>query len=155
MKNKKNTIFLVVVVLFVWGFLSYKIYLVINPQDEAIQIESVKTVFKPNEIKEMEKFTINLNYRDPFLGKLITENTNKQPNKKKAVVVEFPQIIYKGMLSTKKTNKSATVFFVTINNVEHFLATGEQIEGIKLLKGNKSDITVSFKNVIKIIPIQL
>jgi len=155
MKNKKNIYFLVPIVLFIWGFIGYKIYKVSYPSGEVLHIENTTTVFKPKEIKEAEKFTVNLNYRDPFLGKLRAKKSKKKSNRTKVMPVAFPQISYKGMLSSKKRNRSIAVFFVMINNKEQFLSIGEQIEGVKLVKGNGKEITISFKSIKKVIPIQL
>lgn len=140
--------------LLIWGFIGYKIYKVSYPPDELLQVENKATVFKPKEIKEADKFTVKLNYRDPFLGKFRVEKTKKKSKKIKVNPVAFPPISYKGMLTSKKRNKSASVFFVMINNKENFLSVGEKVDGVEVLHGNKKEIKVSFKGIKKVISIQ-
>jgi hypothetical protein len=141
-------------VVFIWGFIGYKIYKVTYPSDELLQVENTAAVFKPKEIKEAEKFTVNLNYRDPFLGKFKVGKTKKKSKKIKVIPITFPPISYKGMLTSKKRNKSVSVFFVMINNKENFLSVGEKVDGVKMLHGNKKEIKVSFKGIKKVISIQ-
>lgn len=153
MKSKKNIYLLIPVVFFIWGVIGYKIYVTLNPEDN-IELKQNNVVnFKPVKIKEVEKFMISANYRDPFLGKLATKKTPKLVSKKKVPVVQFPQILYKGMIAPKGLNQKE-VFFVTINNTQQFLSVGKQIDGVQLLKGSDKQITISFQNLKKIIPIQ-
>lgn len=154
MKSKKNIYLLVSAVLFIWGVIGYKIYATLNPEDTIELTQHNVVNFKPAAIKEVDKFTINANYRDPFLGKLVTKKTQKEANKKKgAPVIQFPQIIYKGMIAPKGSNQKE-VFFVTINNTQQFLSVGKQIDGVHLLNGNNKQIIISFQNSKKTIQIQ-
>ena len=152
MKNKKNIYILVPAVLLIWGFIGYKIYATLNSTDVVAITENDLVDFKPEEIKEVEKFTISANYRDPFLGKLFTKNTTKPVIKKPKPIVEFPKISYNGMVSPKEPDRP-TLFLITIRKTQQFLSIGKQIDGIKLLKGNSKEVTISFQNIKKIVPI--
>lgn len=153
MKNKKNIYFLVPAVLFIWGIIGYKIYATINPSDDTVMTKNTTLDFKPEEIKEVEKFTINANYRDPFLGKSEAIKATKHVSNKIAPIIEFPSIIYKGMIAPKQSNRT-TIFLVTINNAQQFLSIGKQVDGVKLLNGNSKEITISFQKTKKTVPIQ-
>jgi hypothetical protein len=157
MKNKKNIYLLVPAVLLIWGLIGYKIIKAANPTDQQDAQENALVEFVPDKIKEVEKFAINANYRDPFLGKLFTKKTPKRTTKsvkkKPKQVVEFPEIAYNGMVAPKETDRP-TLFLITIHNKQQFLSIGKQIEDVKLLKGNNKEITISYKNIKKIVAIQ-
>jgi hypothetical protein len=157
MKNKKNIYILVPAVLIIWGIIGYKILSAINPDEEEIVTNNTISQFVPKEIKEVEKFTIQANYRDPFLGKLYTKNITKKPknNLKKDTKppVVFPHVTYNGMIAPKEPNRP-TLFLITINGKQQFMSFGKQIEDVKLLKGNDKEIIVSFKSLKKTIAIK-
>lgn len=154
MKSNKNIYLLVPTVLFIWGVIGYKIYTTLNPEDTIELAQNNIVNFKPAVIKEVEKFTISANYRDPFLGKSFIKKIQKTANKKKeAPVIQFPQIVYRGMIAPKGSNQKE-VFFVTINNTQQFLSVGKQIDGVHLLNGNNKQIIISFQNSKKTIQIQ-
>ena len=154
MKNKKNIYFLVPAVLLIWGFIGYKIYATLNLENDVLIVDNSDIEFKPEEIKEIEKFTIKVDYRDPFLGKLFTNKTPKKSIKKEVKpIVEFPKITFNGMISPKEADRP-TLFLIMINNKQQFLSVGKQVDGVKLLKGNNKEITISFKNNKKTISIQ-
>ncbi|MFA5297538.1 MAG: hypothetical protein WC389_04945 [Lutibacter sp.] len=155
MKSKKNTYFLIPVALLIWGFIGYKIYASLNSNNEVEIVDNNAIEFEPEEIKEVEEFTINANYRDPFLGKLY-HNEKKSGSPVKKIVkptVVFPVITYNGMVDPKEADR-ATLFLITINNKQQFLSVGKQIDSVMLLKGNSKEITIGFQNNKKTIPIQ-
>ena len=113
--------------------------------------------FVPEEMKEVDTFTIQANYRDPFLGKLYTKNIPKKAksNVKRTPIptVIFPPVTYNGMIAPKEPNRP-TLFLITINGKQQFMSIGKQIEDMKLLKGNDKEIIVSFKTLKKTIAIK-
>ncbi|MGV8947180.1 MAG: hypothetical protein ACOH1N_12175 [Lutibacter sp.] len=155
MKSKKNTYFLIPVALIIWAFIGYKIYATLNSNNDVNIVDNNTIEFKPEEIKEVEKFTINANYRDPFLGKLY-HNSAKPGNPVKMKVkpmVVFPEITFNGMVAPKEADR-ATLFLIAINNKQQLLSVGKQIDGVKLLKGNSKEITIDFQKNKKTIQIQ-
>lgn len=155
MKNKKNIYLLVPAVLLIWGIVGYKIYATLNATNDVVMDDNNAIEFKPEEIKDVEKFSISVNYRDPFLGKLVN-NTKKISNsvkKKVKPIVIFPEITYNGMVSPKETDREA-LFLITINNKQQFLSVGKQIDGVRLLKGNSKEVTIAFQNNKKTISIK-
>lgn len=146
MKNKKNIYILIPVVVLVWGLIGYRIFAGINPSAvEHTKIEQ-RTVFKPEQLVENRNFTIEANYRDPFLGTLENQYSNK-PKKKKIKVkkeeVVFPDIQYKGMF--KPGNHGKTVFLIEIDGSQLMFKLKEEHHEVKLLKGDKEQIVVKYK----------
>lgn len=155
MKNKKNIYLLVPAVLLIWGIVGYKIYATLNATNDVVMVDNNTIEFKPEVIKDVEKFSISANYRDPFLGKLVN-NAKKigNPVKKKVKpIVIFPEITYNGMVSPKETDRS-TLFLITIDKKQQFLSVGKQIDGVRLLKGNSKEIIIVFQNNKKTISIK-
>lgn len=155
MKNKKNIYLLVPAVLLIWGIVGYKIYATLNATNDVVMVDNNAIEFKPEVIKDVEKFSISANYRDPFLGKLYN-NTRKISNtvkKKVKPIVIFPEITYNGMISPKETDRDA-LFLIIINNKQQFLSVGKQIDGVRLLKGNSKEIIIGFQNNKKTISIK-
>lgn len=155
MKNKKNIYLLVPAVLLIWGIVGYKIYATLNATNDVVMVDNNAIEFKPEEIKDIEKFSISANYRDPFLGKLVNNSKKiSNPVKKKVKpIVIFPEITYNGMVSPKETDREA-LFLITINNKQQFLSVGKQIDGVRMLKGNSREVTIAFQNNKKTISIK-
>ncbi len=155
MKNKKNIYLLVPAVLLIWGIVGYKIYASLNSTNEVAIVDNNAIEFKPEVIKDVEKFSISANYRDPFLGKLVnnTKKTSNSVKKKVKPIVIFPEITYNGMVSPKETDREA-LFLITINNKQQFLSVGKQIDGVRLLNGNSKEIIIGFQNNKKTISIK-
>ena len=146
MKNKKNIYFLVPAVLTVWGLLGYKIFSGLNPTVQDTVTIELGNQFTPKSIKESDKFTINTNYRDPFLG-TFEKKQKKTVTKKRVPIVKkelvpFPSILYKGIVSPKGNNE--TVFLVNINGQQYFFKKKEIFNEVKLLKGNTQEIVLQF-----------
>lgn len=156
MKNKKNIYVLIPAVTIIWGIIGYKIYGALNPDDEYVNLNNNLVKFEPNPPPKKDTFTVKANYRDPFLGKLqksVPKKTNKSKTKQVKPVVQFPQIVYNGMVAPKELGKQA-LFLLTINNKQQLLSIGKDVEGVKLLKGNSNEITISFLNTKKTISIK-
>lgn len=155
MKNKKNIFLLVPAVLLIWGIVGYKIYASLNSSNDVAIVDNNTIEFRPEVIKDVEKFSISANYRDPFLGKLYN-NAKKISNpvkKRVEPIVIFPEITYNGMVSPKETDREA-LFLITISDKQQFLSIGKQIDGVRLLKGNSKEIIIGFQNNKKTISIQ-
>jgi len=136
---------LLAAVLLVWGILGYRIFTSFSPKDTSQQELAETTQFKPQELQEASSFTINTNYRDPFLGTLVQKKTK---TRKKRIVVKksnipFPKIIYKGLVSSK--GKKKEVFLITIDGQQYFFKKNTVLQGVKLLRGNRKEIVVKFE----------
>jgi len=150
-KNKRNIYFLVLAVLIVWGLIGYKIYDAIKPNELIINATDELTDFKPEELKIQDTFSIQPIYRDPFLGKTFIK---KRPFAKKisnAQLMEedsFPLIQFNGIIAPKQKGRE-TLYLVVINKNQYFFSIGQQIDGVKLLKGTTKKITLRYKKTKK------
>jgi flagellar basal body-associated protein FliL len=85
MKNKKSIYILLPIVLFIWGTVMYQFFSFSGIDHKTIS-ESNGFKIKPLQLKERDTFSINVNYRDPFLGKVHSslpiskKNTSKKTN---------------------------------------------------------------------------
>ena len=117
MKNKKSIYILLPIVLLIWGMLIYQFFSY-SVSDALLENTSTEFKVKPFKVKERTAFTVNVGYRDPFLGKMYiapVSNQTKSSNKtKKSPKLEetivWPSIHYRGMISDPKEKNK--VFFL-------------------------------------------
>ena len=157
MKNKKNIVILVTLVLFIWGFVVYQFFSLTNANDEVLT-KSKEFVIKPFILKEKNTFSINVNYRDPFLGKIyqtkyiskVIKSSGKSKIISKPVeAIVWPTILYKGMISDAKGKNQ--VFMLVISGKDFFMKKGEVQNEILLKEGDKESIYVKYKGILNII----
>ncbi|RXG11385.1 hypothetical protein DSM03_11722 [Leeuwenhoekiella aestuarii] len=147
-KNKLKTYALSVVVVTIWGVIGYQIYSALNPSEEELGVPQVPLSFNTETVTERDTFSIQNNYRDPFLGKL---PDNKQPVRtvqtqrpaKTEDTVVFPNIKYKGMVQNAEGGE--TVFAISINGIESILGAGQSYQDVQLISGKPQEILISFK----------
>lgn len=159
MKTKKNIYILLAVVLFVWGAVLYQVFSFTN-SDEILVSNNPEFVMKPLKIKERQTFTINVNYRDPFLGKIYVSQTvsnvkastkiKKQPKSQENLV--WPSILYKGMISDVK-NKNK-IFMLIIDGQYHYMKIGGTENEIFLKEGNKESVYIKYKGNLNLIMLE-
>jgi len=160
MKNKKNIYILLPIVLFVWGAVLYQIVSFTKSDTISFKEKNSEFIIKPLKISERQKFTINVNYRDPFLGKMYaTQKTAKiktrsYPNKpvKPIDVLVWPTILYKGMISDTKDKKK--VFILIIDGKNHFMKIGETENDVFLKTGDRESVYVKYKGNLNLIMLQ-
>lgn len=154
MKKKKNIYVLLAVVLLVWGMVIYRFFSYAGPEIKE-SATSTQISIRPLTIKEREIFSIDVNYRDPFLGKMyLPEKTGKLVRKKRAVPepIQWPQVVYKGIVSDNKDKKK--VFMLIINGKSYMMKEKDTEQDITLKNGNRQSITVKFKGELTTIMIQ-
>ncbi|MHC0446338.1 hypothetical protein ACWA1F_13090 [Flavobacterium sp. 3-218] len=160
MKNKKNIYILLPLVLLVWGAVLFQLFSFTNP-DETTAPDNPEFTFKPIKINKRESFTINVNYRDPFLGKMYVNETNSKPQKKHATAPKiakqaealvWPKIIYKGVIADSKGKN--TLYILLIDNKTHYMKIGDTENEIFLKSGDKESIYVKYKGNLNIIMLQ-
>lgn len=146
MKNKKNIYFLIPAVLFIWGVIGYRIVKTVNPSSpKNVSVEIIET-FKPQTMQEMESYALRVNYRDPFLGTIVTV----KPNSKKRVIaipkvqIVFPVIVYKGMIAPQN-KKKLPVFLIQINGQQYVLKLKAEEQGISIISGNNKTVVLEYK----------
>lgn len=154
MKNKKNIYILLPVVLLIWGMVIYRFFSFERPEEQDTQMQY--DIIKPITVKQKEIFTIDVNYRDPFLGKMYLPESNKTKivKRKKAPEpqIEWPQIIYKGIVSDAKNKKK--VFMLVINGQTYLMKEKETEQEMTLKSGNRESIIVKYNGDLTKIFIQ-
>lgn len=157
MKNKKNIYFLIPAVLIIWGLIAYKIFSAVNPTADLNLVTNEHRSFIPDSLQAEIEFKLDLNYRDPFLGRIISKkpSANKKTSKHrvKKTEIQFPSIVYNGLIKPKEKSRT-TLYMVSINNKQHFLSAGTEIGGVTLLTGDDKEISIQFQKTKKQIPIQ-
>jgi hypothetical protein len=160
MKNKKNIYILLPLVLLIWAAVMYQFFSFSSPDDTTLT-SSNDFKLKPFEIKKRDSVAINVNYRDPFLGKLfVVQNSNssalkKKTNIKKAkVVVEVPELVwpktqYKGIVSD--TKDKIKVYMLIIDGQTFLMKKGETQKGVFLKEGDRESIYIQYKGKLDLI----
>ncbi|RED26119.1 hypothetical protein BD847_0025 [Flavobacterium cutihirudinis] len=160
MKNKKNIYILLPLVLLVWGAVIFQFFS-FTKVDEMIPDSNHEFTIKPLKISNKDSFPINVNYRDPFLGKLYnseTASSAKRTSLKKIKVSKetetliWPNIVYKGLISdTKGKNK---IFMLIIDSKNYYMKIGDTENEIFLKSGDQESIYVKYKGNLNIIMLQ-
>lgn len=158
MKDKKNIYILLVFVLLIWGTAIYQFFSFSN--DEVFEnTRNENILIKPLVLKPKDTFSIVVNNRDVFLGKIID---NKIPVSKKAKskvlkpiekeVLIWPQIQYKGVVSdnTEKTK----IYMLRIDNKTFLMKRGTTQNGIFLKDGDRETVELVYKKQPKLFFIQ-
>ncbi|MFW0739833.1 hypothetical protein [Flavobacterium sp. T12S277] len=160
MKNKKNIYILLPIVLMVWGAVLFQLFSFTN-SDEIVAANNPELRIKPLKLNQRQSFTIDVNYRDPFLGKMYSENnapktkatgskTAKAPKPKETLV--WPTILYKGLISD--TKEKTKVFMLIIDNKNYFMKIGDTENGVFLKTGDKESVYVKYKGNLNLIMLQ-
>lgn len=133
-------------VLGIWGTIGYKIISGVNPVslENNNQIISSKYTFDLKQ--EKDTFSIKPQSKDPFLGAITfpKKANDITPHSTPQKKVNFPKVVYKGILKTQKS--ADKIFVVSVNNKEHLLKLGQTIDSVKLVSGNSERIVVRYNN---------
>ncbi|MFY0482525.1 hypothetical protein ACI6PS_07950 [Flavobacterium sp. PLA-1-15] len=155
MKNKKNLYVLLPVVLFIWGAVLYQFFSY-SDNGEMVSVSSGTFNPKPLSIKPRDTFSIDVDYRDPFLGKIYPSTSNKINKKstgkrqiKKEESIVWPSIVYKGIVSDSKDKTK--VFMLIINGRTFLMKRGDVENDVFLKEGNRESIYVKYKGHLNII----
>lgn len=145
MKNKKNIYILLPLVIIIWGLIGFKIFSGLNSASFNEKSSKMDKQFVPKTVDQAKAFTIDPDYRDPFLGtfkkkKAIVKKTSNAIAKKTVV---FPTIVYKGMIAPKSKNKK--VFMLAINGKQYLFKRNSVFEGVQLLKGNTQEVVLQYQ----------
>lgn len=147
------------IIILVWGVVFYQLFsyffsaptYVIEKSEITIDIDKI----------EKDTFSIVADYRDPFLGKKISElrpvttngikrnNTKKRTKITEPINQPWPVIQYKGMI--KNNNSEKRVGIVNIAGQERLVKEGDILNGVKFLSIGKTHIKVVFQKEQKTI----
>ncbi len=140
-------------VIAIWGIIGYKIFKAVGTPDDVLVDNNNPMTFVPDSISTGENFSIDVSYRDPFLGTYQRIQTKKkQTVKPKVENIVFPNIKYKGRIKPKNASKTAQ-FILSINNKQYFFSVGKQYDEVTLISGDEKEIVVLYKKQKKNIPL--
>lgn len=161
MKKKNLTYLLLILVAGIWGYLFYKFFSDINPENQTIIESKPISMALVQETKD-SVYALIANYRDPFLGTAANINSNaekrivtKKPKPKPILpVITVPNIVwqnikYLGLISHKANAKHMGI--ITINNIEHTVTEGITKDEFTILKLSKTEATLLYKGEQKVI----
>ena len=144
-------------VLLIWGSIIYQFFAFSN--DEVVSNASNEYPNKPLQIKKKDTFSIKINPRDPFLGKMVNDEMTKgvkhksiNSNPKTKVELVWPQIKYKGIVADNKDR--VKVYMLIINGKSHLMRKGDEIDKVFLKEGDRETIYVKYEGDIKVVFIQ-
>ncbi|MDW3194708.1 MAG: hypothetical protein R8G66_20180 [Cytophagales bacterium] len=133
MKNKKNLYFLVPAVLFIWGFIIYRI---VDFTSDGETDFAPRTYVTPlRESQEAETYQLKSRYPDPFLKQLASaekdnfeeDDSEKQTQLQETPVPEQPlDIKYRGFIA--KSGTDTRIALMVIEGTEVFLKSGERYQ---------------------------
>lgn len=161
MKSKKSIYVLLPIVLLIWGLVINQFFSFSSNDFKGV-VESKEYALKPLKLKPRDTSAINVNYRDPFLGKIYlpkNQNTNKRKMVKRtnpklnAEPIILATIVYKGIVSDTKEKKK--VFMLIINGQTFLMKKGDVENEVLLKDGNRESINVKNKETLQSIPIQV
>ncbi len=135
-------------VILIWGYLIYKIVLGFSGNDSPINITQKRTESIETQKKYIEKqdtFSLEKIHRDPFLNILYRVNKTKTAKKQfQKEKLEWPSVIYKGLVSNVKGKKS--IALIKIEGKQFFFQEGENNMDCKLIFVSENKITLLYKS---------
>lgn len=149
MTKQQKTYLLLTATLIVWGIIGYQIFNRLNPKKVSLAAITTEK-YTPQKLIEVTPYTINVDYRDPFLGKFttgvkaISKNKKKKKKTKKERKKLFPKITYHGII--EGTSQS---FVISINGNQETFILGQTINNTTLTEANSEKITMRFNDEIK------
>ncbi|WP_299213784.1 hypothetical protein [uncultured Dokdonia sp.] len=148
MNKKKRTRYLLLAVILIYGAVVVRFFMLSDDGVDAMITSEPITSFKPASYTVKESFTIDNNYRDPFLGTIVNRNQTRKKNisRQNASNQEdayFPAIKYLGLISDTGSGKK--VLSLEINTKEYIAKEGSVIDSVQIISGNLKNISVSYK----------
>jgi hypothetical protein len=152
MKNRKLAA-LIILVIFIWGTIGYKIYSGLQRKDNPLR--AVRS-HQPENAKAAT-YHLSLSYPDPFFKRVdLAEKPVKRVTVKKIdvpvsspVMVDWSKIQYMGLLYNASTKTHMAI--VTIAGREYFIKQGEVVQEFLINEVDKDSIKVIFYNQSKYI----
>lgn len=154
MSKKGKTYLLVVVVLGIWGAIGYQIYSKLSPDELPVMATNSSISFSPKQEIAKDTFSISAAHHDPFMGtayqkKNASNGKRITSNKKDSII--FPQIAYKGVIS--KQQSASNIYIIEVSGTQQLFKVGKQFNDVKLIKGDKKSVMISFKGKRKTISV--
>jgi len=152
-------VYLLFLVVAIYAAIMVRFFMLSGDNDTDLGMINSSNGFKKESFQTAEAFTINNNYRDPFLKiqRIAAPRApkNSSPVIKKKVEkdsIVFPEVIYKGLVSDAKGGRKP-IFALEINNREYVVTQGSVQDEIEILNGTEEEITLRFNQKEKVIKI--
>ncbi len=130
-RKKIMTGFLLVTVILIWGIIILKVVRGSRPVEEPLVGNRIK-----EPVKNASKDSLQLNYRDPFLGEFVRIKEVKKSSKSQAKVIRkepelppVPDFTFKGLIGNGVEQRA----MVLKNGNLHILGLGEMIGEFKVI----------------------
>lgn len=155
MKNKKIIYLLLPLVIIIWGVVLYRVFS-ITAAEPILPVPGNTLSNKDIKTSVLDTFSIDANYRDPFLDKVVhvpVENKIKStplPKVEKILIpLKWPVLTYLGIIKNQDSGKKITL--INIDGESNFMKEGDEVSGIHLLKVYKDSVEVSFMKERKMV----
>jgi len=153
MKSKKSLYILLAAVVVIWGLIIYRI--IANVSFSADILQNFSNTIRPINMQvKLDSFSIQANYRDPFLGKYIKkEKKNPVINKGVKKVVKQPiiniikpkyNVRYKGIIANKASKSALAI--LTIDGKELLMQKKDKYKDLTLLSIAKDSVLIGAPN---------
>lgn len=139
-------------VLGLWGYIGWKI--VDGLQGDEATSYNVPAVSLLNDTLAVpETYTLQANYRDPFLGKSVTsfsgsggsampkKNTSPKKTITQPAITNWPVIVYGGMIQKKQGQPLA---LLQVNGQDYLLKTGEKAADISVISIHRDSVVLNW-----------
>jgi hypothetical protein len=150
--KSRKTILLLVLVISIWGVISFQIYAHFSEDEPEMFVRPPKRNVVL--VDSTDRFPLMLNYTDPFLKKVQQEKKNvlsRKPAVQKAVVVQVPvqagpiiawdRIEYFG--SVFNANRQSTVAIIRIYGVDYLSRQGDVINNFTVSDIRKDSVLLT------------
>ncbi len=144
MNKQQKTYVLLTLVIAIWGLIGYNLYKKFYPTDTETKLPVTNSTVILHHNQPKDSITIS-NYRDPFLGKIITTKKTKVTKTKK--VVNFPMITYNGSIKGSKK----TSYIISVQNQQEVVKIGQTFKNVTLISANTKKIVVEYQKERKTI----
>jgi hypothetical protein len=152
MKKNITQYILFATVIFIWGYVLFKIYKSLNAKDEFVNRKEIQRD-TTNEYSETDSFTIAKFYPNPFIEVIgdelgqgnYEEQNNEEDNYIASIPLKWPKIEFMGIISAKKKTEKKTIL-LRIDNADYLVKNSEEIKQIKILAVYRDSVMLQFKN---------
>ncbi len=146
-KKNKNLVFLLPLVIGIWGLVIYRFFKSLHGPEIIPQTTISSLPYKESVRSKKESFEIKKLSRDPFFGTLYqTELDNK--NAPKTKLKPWPQIGVQGKVADLEGKNG--VYLILINGKTYAMQKGDENEKVSLLSETSRGVVLKFEGERKV-----
>ncbi len=148
MSKQQKTYLLLIAVIGIWSVIIYQVFKEKNTEP-ILPTSTIQKKFIPHNIQQKKGDTLDLDYRDPFLGKVLRKNVKKKIGSPKQPI-RFPSIAYNGSIQGNKK----TSYVISVQNQQEIVKIGQTFRDVTLVAANSNQIIITYKKERKTIKLQ-